>query len=248
VELGGAFTLVDNWDRKGLGGFRLAVEGLVRLPTGIKADPEVAFPAPGDDGQMDVQLLGAADLGRGNVGLRVTGGYLLQLSAASVRRVAAPGTLLVPVTSRAEVSFDPGDELFLGFTPFFRLARPLAIFLGVQYRHRSADGASYTGAAVPGVDPAVLGEGTGHTALLFSAGHQLLGDRRTRRITGARAHRCRLVLGHGDHGIGRAGDEGEHHSHARASLRKALVAAATTRRPSGAADRGAPSWWAGPSR
>ena len=170
VELGGALTLVDNWDRKGLGGFRLAVEGLVRLPTGIKADPEVAFPAPGDDGQMDVQVLGAADLGRGNVGLRVTGGYLLQLSAASVRRVAAPGTLLVPATSRAEVSFDPGDELFLGFTPFFRLARPLAIFLGVQYRHRSADGASYTGAAVPGVDPTVLGEGTGHSALLFSAG------------------------------------------------------------------------------
>jgi hypothetical protein len=146
------------------------VEGLVRLPTGTKDDPEVAFPAPGNDGQMDVQLQAAADLGRGNLGLRLTGGYLLQMSATSVRRVAAPGTLLVPVTNRTEVSFDPGDELFIGITPFIRLARPLALFLGVQYRLRTDDGASYTGTAIPGVDPAVLGEGTGYSAVLLSAG------------------------------------------------------------------------------
>jgi hypothetical protein len=170
VELGGAFTFIDTWDRDAQGGFRLAVEGLVRLPTGTKDDPDVAFPAPGYDGQMDVQVQAAADLGGGNLGLRLTGGYLLQLSSSSVRRVAAPGTLLVPFTNRAEVSFDPGDELFIGVTPFLRLARPLALLLGVQYRHRSEDGASFTGAAIPGVDPAVLGEGTGYSAVLFSAG------------------------------------------------------------------------------
>lgn len=170
VELGGAFTFIDSWDRGAQGGFRLAVEGLVRLPTGTKHDPDLAFPPPGNDGQMDVQVQAAADYGRGNLGLRVTAGYLLQMSATSVRRVAAPGTLLVPVTSRTEVSYDPGDELFLGITPFFRLARPLALFAGVQYRRRTEDGASYTGAAIPGVDPAVLGEGTGYSAVLFTAG------------------------------------------------------------------------------
>lgn len=170
VEVGAALTFLDKWDRASLGGLRLAVEGLVRLPTGSEADPDIAFPAPGQDGQMDVQVQGVADIGRGNLGLRVTGGYLLQLSSTSVRRVAAPGTLLVPVTNRTEVSFDPGDELFIGITPFIRLARPLALLMGLQYRHRSEDGASYSGAAIPGVDAAVLGEGTGYSAVLLSAG------------------------------------------------------------------------------
>jgi hypothetical protein len=40
----------------------------------------------------------------------------------------------------------------------------------MQYRRRTEDGASYSGAAIPGVDPAVLGDGTGYSAVLFSAG------------------------------------------------------------------------------
>jgi hypothetical protein len=170
AEVGAAFTLVDSWDRPALGGLRLAVEGLVRLPTGSKVDADVAFPAPGEEGQMDVQVQAVADIGRGKLGLRVTGGYLLQLASSGVRRVAAPGTLLVPVSSRTEVSFDPGDELFIGITPFIRLARPLALLMGLQYRHRSEDGASYSGAAIPGVDAAILGAGTGYSAVLLSAG------------------------------------------------------------------------------
>jgi hypothetical protein len=170
AEVGAVVTVLDGWDRASLGGLRLAVEGLVRFPTGSAPDPDIAFPAPGEDGQMDVQVQGVADIGRGSLGLRVTGGYLLQFASTGIRRVAAPGTLLVPVSSRTEVSFDPGDELFIGITPFIRLARPLAILMGLQYRHRSEDGASYSGAAIPGVDAGVLGQGTGYSAVLLSAG------------------------------------------------------------------------------
>lgn len=170
VELGGAFTFVDTWDRKSSGGFRLALEGLVRLPTGKKTDADAGFPAPWDAGQMDVQVQAAADVGRGSFGMRLAGGYLLQLASTETRRIAAPGSVLVPLANRAEVSFNPGDELFIGVTPFYRLARPAALLVGIHYRRRGDDAASYSGAAVPGVDAALLGEGTGYSALQLTWG------------------------------------------------------------------------------
>jgi len=170
VELGGAFTFVDTWDRKSSGGLRLAVEGLVRLPTGTKTDPDAGFPAPWDAGQMDVQLQAAADVGKGNFGMRLAGGYLLQMASTVTRRIAAPGTLLVPLVDRAEVSLDPGDELFIGVTPFYRIARPAALLIGLHYRRRSDDAASYAGAPVPGLDAALLGQGTAYSTLQFTWG------------------------------------------------------------------------------
>ena len=170
VEVGAALTFIDGWDRKGTGGFRLAVEGLVRLPTGRKNDADAGFPAPFDGGQLDVQVQGAADVGRGNFGMRLTGGYLLQMASTGTQRVAPPGALLVPVANRTEVSLDPGDELFLGVTPFYRIGRPAALLMGVQYRTRSDDAASYAGTPLPGVDAAVLGEGTGYSTLHLTFG------------------------------------------------------------------------------
>jgi hypothetical protein len=65
IELGAALTLVDGWDRKSLGGVRVAIEGLVRLPTGPKAGPDDGYPAPFGSPGMDVQVQGAAAGGRG---------------------------------------------------------------------------------------------------------------------------------------------------------------------------------------
>jgi hypothetical protein len=119
---------------------------------------------------MDVQVLGAADVGRGNFGMRLVGGYLMQLASTVTARVAAPGTLLVPVTSRTDVSLNPGDEYFVGVTPFYRIARPAALLMGIRYQSRGDDGASYVGAPVPGVDANVLGTGTGYSTLHLTFG------------------------------------------------------------------------------
>ena len=170
AEVGAVLTLADSWDRKARGGFRLAVEGLLRLPTGMKVESDAAYPAPVDGGQTDVQVQAAADMGRGNFGVRLAGGYQLQLASTVTRRVAPPGTVMAPLATTADVSLDPGDELFVGVTPFWRLARPLGLLVGVQYRRRSDDAASYEGAGVPGLDAAVLGEGTGYSTVHLSLG------------------------------------------------------------------------------
>lgn len=170
AEVGAVYTAIDGWDRGRLGGFRLALEALVRLPTGTPPGVDDAWPAPTGDGQLDVQLLAAADLGKESFGARITAGYLLQLAGSVDRRVAAPGEVLVAASRRAEVSVNPGDVLLVGIAPFVRLARPLALQAGLTWRTRGADAVSYAAQPVPGVDASVLARETGASTLLLSLG------------------------------------------------------------------------------
>ena len=57
AELGTALTLIDRWDRDtGRGGLRVAVSGLVRLPTGSRDRTDHPLDIGTGDGQTDVQV------------------------------------------------------------------------------------------------------------------------------------------------------------------------------------------------
>ncbi|MGH7498671.1 MAG: hypothetical protein ACREL3_07460, partial [Gemmatimonadales bacterium] len=172
-ETGVALTLLDHWDRdERRGGFRAAVEGLVRFPTGLPPRTDRLFAVGTGDGQTDLEMRVTADLGTGNVGVRLEGDYNRQLPADIAARVApatAPfaGTGLVTI-----VRNDPGDITTLTARPFFRLARTLAIQGTVLHWSRGADNVTYPSAAdeIPGVDPSVLTVDTKATATVLGIG------------------------------------------------------------------------------
>src|SRR4030095_3291531 len=88
---GGARPRGDRWDRaRSRGGFRAAVEGLVRFPTGELARPDRVLAIGTGDGQTDVEFRLPADLGARRWGLRGEGMYNRQLAADYVLRVAPP--------------------------------------------------------------------------------------------------------------------------------------------------------------
>jgi hypothetical protein len=171
AEVGGIVTLLDRWDpAEREGGLRLAVRGTLRLPTaGTPAENDLLAIPPGD-GQTDVEVDAALDLGRGALGARATGRLTLQLAGSRNARVAPP-TVPLPTADRlAAVRVDPGDEFALGVRPFLRLAPGLALTGRVEYVHRGEDTAEYDGAAIPGVDAAVLTIGTARRLVLLGAG------------------------------------------------------------------------------
>ncbi|MCI0585173.1 MAG: hypothetical protein L0227_20155, partial [Chloroflexi bacterium] len=91
AEAGVAVTIADRWDRGGRrGGFRAAAEGLVRFPSGVRARTDRLLAVGTGDGQTDVEIRGVVDLGTGNVGVRLEGGYNRQLAGDVIERVAPP--------------------------------------------------------------------------------------------------------------------------------------------------------------
>ena len=173
AEVGAAVTLVDRWDRgKRRGGLRTAVSGLVRLPTGRREQSDRLLDIGTGDGQTDIQLDVVADIGGGPIGARLTGSYVRQLPANITTRVTSPDQPLVGPDRVALVRWDPGDIIALGVRPFYRLARTLALQVGVEHWSRGADQTSYPSAAdaLPGVDAGILATNSKVNATLFSAG------------------------------------------------------------------------------
>jgi hypothetical protein len=172
-EFGAAVTLLDGWDRgTKRGGFRTAVSGLVRFPTGASAGNDRLLDIGTGEGQSDVQLNVTADLGAGSLGARLTGSYNHQLPATIVMFVIPPDQPLIGPGSFTEVRRDPGDVITLGVQPFYRLARTFAFQAGLEHWSRSADQVSYATPAdsVPGVDPGVLGLDSKVNATTLSLG------------------------------------------------------------------------------
>ena len=171
AELGAVLTAIDRWDpAERAGGLRLAARGTVRLPTA--GDPPLDEPLairPGD-GQPDVELDAALDLGRGAAGARATARYTLQLASTRVTRVQAPADPPNPTAPIASVHLDPGDEMAIGVRPFVRLAPGLALTGRIEYVSRGEDAASYEGSGPPGVEASVLEPGTRRTAVFVGAG------------------------------------------------------------------------------
>ena len=173
AELGVTFTVVDNWDRRARrGGLRAAISGMVRLPTGRLARTDHPLALGTGEGQTDIQVDGVADLGTGNFGIRLGGTYVRQLPANFLVRLTRASQPLVGPERLTRVRRDPGDIVAIEARPFYRVARTLALQVGVQHWSRKVDQATYPTAAdsLPGVSASLLAEETAANATVVSAG------------------------------------------------------------------------------
>jgi hypothetical protein len=173
TEAGAALTLIDGWDRgTHRGGFRAAISGLVRFPTGRRGRTDHPLDIGTGEGQTDVQVDLVTDIGTGTIGVRLSGTYVRQLPSNILVRVTAPSQPLVGPERLAFVRRDPGDVLAIGVRPFFRLARTLALQAGVEHSTRGTDQVTYASPvdALPGVDPSVLAEDSKANATMLSVG------------------------------------------------------------------------------
>ncbi len=172
VQVGAVYTAIDKWDAHTARGSRLAATLVVRIPTGTVASPNDPFGATTGAGTVAVGIGAAFDLGRGTFGARFSANYLLQMSGAFTRRVGTMTTALIPSSYIADVNINPGDELQLAFTPFYRLAPDFGLVGSATWITRGTDDVQYASPAdsIPGVPASLLAEGTGASRLLLSLG------------------------------------------------------------------------------
>jgi hypothetical protein len=173
AEAGLALTLVDHWDRtRSAGGFRTAVEGLVRFPTGRLAQPDRVLGLGTGDGQTDVEFRLTSDLGAGRWGVRAEADYNRQLAADYVLRVAPPTQPLASIDLLSAVHRDPGDIVSIAARPFFRLAPTFALQASATYWSKGADQVAYLTSAdeIPGVDASVVAQDSKATAATVGFG------------------------------------------------------------------------------
>ncbi len=177
MEVGAIFTVVDRFDRPGsTGGFRLAITGLARLPTGQRDNPANLIDVGTGNGRYEAGVSGTADLGVGAIGARLRGGYLVRLPTLRVRRVTAPSQPYADASRLTNVRYNAGDVLTLGAQPFLRLARNIAVHGQADYTRIGADAASYysSGDVIPGLSAGVLDE-SARTALALGGGISYVG-------------------------------------------------------------------------
>ncbi len=173
IEAGISWLVQDRWYRGGEpGGFRAAVTGAIRLPTGEVDLPANFLDVGTGSGHLVARVTGTVDLGRGRIGARVMAGYEHGFAADLDQRVAGPFQP-VPLASRlARVRRQPGGTLDVAVAPFFRLGSTLALTGGLRYRRRSRDAVTYGGTdLVPGLAPAsLLAEATDWTLATVQGG------------------------------------------------------------------------------
>ena len=173
AETGLALTLLDHWDRDGhRGGTRLAVEGLVRYPTGSVPRANRLFSVGTGDGQTDIEGHVTLDLGGGKYGIRLEGDYNRQLAADILARVAPASQPFAGSSAITIVRNDPGDITTIAARPFVRLVQDLAIQGTAIYWSRGADAVTYSTEAdsLPGVSAGVLATGTDAKATALGIG------------------------------------------------------------------------------
>jgi hypothetical protein len=173
AEVGAALTLIDRWDQgPGQGGLRVAIAGLVRLPTGRRDQTNHPLDIGTGDAQTDVQVDLMTDVGVGRFGARLRGTYLRQLASTLDFRVTAPSQPFVGPDRLRLVRRDPGDVLTFGVHPFFRLARTLALQAELNHWSRGTDDYAYSSAAdaLPGIDANVLAEDSKVNATALGVG------------------------------------------------------------------------------
>ena len=173
VEVGVAVALIDQFPGAKYGsGLRAVIDGTVRLRTAKLDSPDRLFDVGTGDRQPDVEVSLTADYVRGRLGARFTGGYNLQLPGNQNRRVTRNDQPIAPKSTLAGVRRDPGDVIRLSAHPFFRLAPYLSLYAGADYWTKGRDTYVYAvgQADLPGIDVAVLGDGTASDALLLSGG------------------------------------------------------------------------------
>lgn len=172
VEGGVSYLLADDWYRDGPGGFRAALTGTVRFPTGTQDRPDNFLDIGTGTGHLAARMAGTVDVGRGRVGSRVTASYEYSFAATLERRVAGPSQPVPFAGSLTNVRRKPGGVIDLSVAPFFRLGSTLAVTSGVRYRRRSPDQVSFASAgdSLPGVNASMLAEETDWSVTSFLAG------------------------------------------------------------------------------
>ncbi|HSB54559.1 MAG TPA: hypothetical protein VLD58_09395, partial [Gemmatimonadales bacterium] len=179
MDVGAVYTLVDRFDRIGRrpGGFRFAVEGKLKLPTGLRDDPNNLLHVGTGNGRYELGVRGIADLGGGAWGARFTGGYTRKFKALRVRRVAGPGEAFPEAGTLTNVNYKAGDVLQLGAQPFFRIARNFALASSADYWREAAGSATYYRAsdAIPGLPASVLVANSARRALMVGGGVSYVG-------------------------------------------------------------------------
>lgn len=149
VELGAALRLLrgrGSGDPRSPGlRYQLGVEGVVRLPTGTAADPDVFQSLPsGGTGGVRLRAFGSVQSGRrwglwGHVAL-------VRPQAQDVtRRVSSPEVVLAPAASRALVRWTPGNTVDLYAAPRFALSPGLAVYLPYRFLRKGSDSYSLPG-------------------------------------------------------------------------------------------------------
>jgi hypothetical protein len=113
---------------------------VVRLPTGLLDDPNVALDLASGDGQQDMEGRVDAGLRAGSrLELRGSFRYGTQAQVDIVRRVAPHEALLPQAASLAAVRWTPGDYTHLELSPRIHLGEALAVAADYRRFHKAAD-------------------------------------------------------------------------------------------------------------
>ena len=173
IEVGVSFGLVDHFPSARIGaGFRAVVDATVRLRTAKLDSPDRFMDLGTGDRQPDVDVSVVADYASRRLGVRMSGGYNLQLPGNQNRRVSRYDAPIAPLNTLAAVQRDPGDVIRVSAQPFFRLATYLSLFGSVDFWKRQRDTYSYVAGqpAIAGVDIDVLADGSASDALMLAGG------------------------------------------------------------------------------
>ncbi len=146
---------------------RARFDALWRFATGTPPQAQHLFDVGTGDGQSDVELRGAIDVGLGSrFWLSLFAGYNMQMEGEVERLVTSRALPIQPGAYTALVKWDPGDVLTLAAAPRFNFTRNITFSFLYLLTQRGADVVRPV-EAVPGdaaFVPADLEEGTEYTA------------------------------------------------------------------------------------
>ena len=153
VEVGAKFLLFDSFGRSGSGrvAMRTALGAAFRIATGQEDDPDDFFDVPTGDGQHDIELRAAVDLGLARrLVTSVRGRYTMQLADRTVARITHdPADVFPAAYRRQDIERDLGDIVELDLIPRYAMNDYFAVVTQYSFRHKGED--RYTGRfTVPG--------------------------------------------------------------------------------------------------
>lgn len=144
-------------------GYRVTTRFSVRFPTGTPEDPDVLLDIGTGDAQLDLEGGFSADIRlAGRIGLAAAGFYTHQTATTVTRRVAAPGELMAPATTRREVYWLPGAVWGAEAAPYLRLSSTVSLHAEYRFVHKRSDEIELA-VPDPTLDPLVLQLGSGLT-------------------------------------------------------------------------------------
>lgn len=172
ITVGAVALLFERGDSR-TGGWLLGwLRGGVTLPTGAPPDPRRLRDQGTGDRQLDVEVGGVVEVGRGRFGMRADASWRGQFTGERSARIGTRDQFLLPTSLGADLSWNPGDVVTVQVQPFFRIAQRLALTGVVRHWRKGADDWRYRdeAAAIPGVDPAIMNTGTAADATIAGIG------------------------------------------------------------------------------